>query len=186
MPSLSVVPRLLLAIVLIASPVRADDDCSTAGRKLASSAGTCLEAISVKDACVQQALSVYSKAVRKLPGGCTNAGKELHACLKGCTGDKKVECLKACTGTIAPGGTAAPAGNGSSPVAPPAMIPEDLPPRAGFVTVRGHWYRMDERWEWAKGRYEPAREGQLWLDGRWEMVGGAWQYLDGTWNALPE
>ena len=182
MPSLRTV---VFALTLAASSAHAeDDDCTSASRKLAATAGTCLGVSDPGDACVQQALSAWSKATRKLQ--CDNAGKALHGCLKACTGDKKFACMNTCMSSIVPGGTAAPVGETTAPIAPPPPREEDSTPRAGFVFVAGHWYMREGRWEWGSGRYERARAGQAWLNGAWERRGDKYQWVEGRWLKTSE
>lgn len=180
--------RLLLAMCFLASPPSVKgEDCNTVGKNLATTARTCVDSSASKETCVQQALAKYSSAIRKIPGGCDDTSKELHACLKGCAGDEKIDAMKACLGAAEAGATPTPLLEGQvSQIPPPPPRPEDGSPKPGFVWMRGHWYPLEGAWEWADGRYLKERPGMMWLDGRWEMSAGEWHFVPGRWEALPK
>ena len=96
-------------------------------------------------------------------GGCTKAGSDSQdaAAVAGDTADT--------TDQTAP--QAPPAPQTESPG--PAPSPTDL-------WASGSWHFEQGRFVWAKGHWEPRREGQY-QQARWVEVNGRWEHHPGHW-----
>jgi hypothetical protein len=65
---------------------------------------------------------------------------------------------------------------------PPALKPEKVNPRAGYVWVTGRWDWRNNKWEWIAGHWERQKAGKTWADGRWELRGKVYVWVDGGWR----
>jgi WXXGXW repeat (2 copies) len=74
-------------------------------------------------------------------------------------------------------------------VTPPAVkvevIPERPPGRPAEMLIwdRGHWARIDGRWDWVPGHWiERPRPGAAWVAGHWNRHGREFVWVDGRWR----
>jgi hypothetical protein len=67
-------------------------------------------------------------------------------------------------------------------VAPPALKPETVVAKAGYVWAKGRWEWKNGKWEWLAGHWERARAQKTWQDGRWDKQGNVWVWVEGGWR----
>jgi hypothetical protein len=67
-------------------------------------------------------------------------------------------------------------------VPPPALRPEAVQQRRGFIFVRGHYEWSNNQYQWTPGHWERQRAGARWVDSRWELQGRVWVQVPGGWR----
>ena len=69
-------------------------------------------------------------------------------------------------------------------VAPPPVVIEDAPPRAGYIYTPGYWdWDADQhRHVWKKGEYKEERRGERWVPYKWEERNGRYHMNEGHWE----
>ena len=69
-------------------------------------------------------------------------------------------------------------------IAPPPLIVEDAPPRAGYFYTPGYWDwdAGQHRHVWKKGEYVAERRGEHWVPHKWEERDGRYHFNEGHWD----
>jgi hypothetical protein len=71
--------------------------------------------------------------------------------------------------------------------APPAMKSQTMPSsRAGYAYVPGYWDYRNSQYAWVDGRFEPERQGYVYMTPRYVERNGRWRMYAGRWATNDE
>jgi len=71
---------------------------------------------------------------------------------------------------------------GAAPPAPPRIVVETPPPRAGYIYEPGHYAYENDRYVWVEPQWIREREGHHWKPYVLEKHGDRWHYRAGHWD----